>query len=147
MEDEMNFSSINWLAVVACVIVSMIVGSLYFNPKTFFPMWWKAIGKTEKDGDPGGTMPMGLMWGLTILASLVQAIFMALLVNAMGSMTPGGATLGSGAMVGFFLWLGFVVPSSLTNKLFAGQLKAWVIEMGNHLITFVLFGTILGAWH
>jgi hypothetical protein len=90
---------------------------------------------------------MGLMWGLTVLASLVQAVFMALLVNAMGSMTPGGATLGSGAMVGFFLWLGFVAPSSLTNKLFAGQLKAWVIEMGNHLITFVLFGAILGAWH
>jgi hypothetical protein len=146
MEDEMNFSSINWLAVVVCVIVSMIVGSLYFNPKTFFPMWWKAIGKTD-NVDPGGAMPMGLMWGLTVLASLVQAIFMALLVNAMGSMTPGGATLGSGAMVGFFLWLGFVVPSSLTNKLFSNQLKAWVIEMGNHLITFVLFGAILGAWH
>jgi hypothetical protein len=109
-------------------------------------MWWKAIGKKD-NVDPGGSIPMGLMWGLTILASLVQAVFMALLINAMGSMTPGGATLGSGAMVGFFLWLGFVVPSSLTNKLFAGQLKAWVIEMGNHLITFVLFGAILGAWH
>jgi hypothetical protein len=146
MEDEMNFSSINWLAVVACVIVSMVVGSLYFNPKTFYPAWLKAIGKAENH-DPGQAMPMGLMWGLTILASLVQAIFMALLVNAMGSMTPGGATLGSGAMVGFFLWLGFVAPSSLTNKLFSNQLKAWVIEMGNHLITFVLFGAILGAWH
>ena len=143
----MDFSSINWLAVIVCVIVSMIVGSLYFSPKTFFPMWWKAIGKTDKDG-PGMTGGnMGMVWGLTILASLVQAIFMALMVNAMGSMTPGGATLGSGAMVGFFLWLGFVVPSSLTNKLFAGQLKAWVIEIGNHLITFVLFGAILGAWH
>ena len=142
----MNFSSINWLAVVVCVIVSMIVGSLYFNPKTFFPAWLKAIGKPESH-DPGQGMPMGLRWGLTILASLVQAIFMALLVNAMGSMTPGGATLGSGAMVGFFLWLGLVAPSSLTNKLFANQLKAWVIEMGNHLITFVLFGAILGAWH
>jgi hypothetical protein len=141
----MNFSSINWLAVVVCVIVSMVVGSLYFNPKTFFPAWWKAIGKTDKD-DPRMTN-MGMMWGLTILAALVQAIFMALMVNAMGSMTPGGATLGSGAMAGFILWFGFVVPSSLVNKIFANQLKAWVIEMGNHLITFVLFGAILGAWH
>jgi hypothetical protein len=31
--------------------------------------------------------------------------------------------------------------------LFAGQLKAWVIEVGNHLVTFILFGAILGAWH
>lgn len=142
----MNFSSINWLAVVVCVIVSMIVGSIYFSPKTLFPMWWKAIGKTDKDSPAmTGGNPV-VTWGLTILASLVQAIFMALMVNAMGSMT-GGATLASGAMAGFILWLGFVVPSSLTNKIFAGQLKAWVIEMGNHLITFVLFGAILGAWH
>jgi hypothetical protein len=142
----MNFSSINWLAVIACVIVSMIVGSLWFNPKTFFPAWWKAIGKTDKD-DPRMTGNMGVTWGLTILSAIVQAVFMALMVNALGSAMPGGATLASGALTGFFLWLGFVAPTSLLNKVFAGQLKAWVIEVGNHLVTFVLFGAILGAWH
>jgi len=142
----MDFSSINWLAVVACVVVSMIVGSLWFNPKTFFPPWWKAIGKTEKD-TPGAGQNMAVTWGLTIFAALVQAVFMSLMVHAMGSMTPGGATLGSGVMAAFVLWLGFVAPSSLTNKLFAGQLKAWLYEAGNHLVTFLLFGAILGAWH
>ena len=139
----MDFDSINWLAVLVCVVVSMIVGGLWFSPMGFYPAWWKAIGKTEKDA-PGMTN-MGMVWGLTVLASFVQAVFMALMVNAMGSIT-GGATLASGAMVGFFLWLGFVAPSSLTNKLFAGQLQAWVYEAGNHLVTFVLFGAILGAW-
>jgi hypothetical protein len=122
----------------------MVVGSLWYNPKTFYPAWWKAIGRSEKDVP--GMQNMGMTWGLTVLASFVQAVFMALMVNAMGSMTPGGPTLASGAMAGFLLWLGFVAPSSLTNKLFAGQLKAWVIEVGNHLVTFVLFGAILGAW-
>ena len=141
----MDFSSINWLAVVACVVVAMIVGSIWFNPKTFYPAWLKAIGKPENH-DPGAGMNMGMMWGLTILASLVQAVFMSLMVTAMSSMMPGGATLGSGALAGFILWLGFVAPSSLTNKLFANQLKAWMIEVGNHLVTFVLMGAILGAW-
>ncbi len=141
----MNFSSINWLAVVACVVIAMIVGSLWFNQKTFFPMWWKAIGRSEKD-DPGAGSNMAMTWGLTVLASFVQAVFMALMVNAMGSMTTGGATLGSGALAGFLLWLGFVAPTSLTNKLFASQLKAWVLEAGNHLLTFVLMGAVLGAW-
>lgn len=143
----MDFSSINWLAVIACVVVSMIVGSIWFNQKTFFPMWWKAIGKSDKEepkmAGPGGS----LTWGLTILAALVEAIFMALLVKAMGSMTPGGATLASGAFAGFVLWLGFVATTSLTNKLFSGQLKAWVLEVGNHLVTMVLMGAIVGAWH
>jgi hypothetical protein len=123
----------------------MIVGSVWFSQKTFFPIWWKAIGKSEKEGP--GMQNMVMTWGLTILSSFVQAVFMSLMVHAMGSMTPGGATLGSGATAGFLLWLGFVAPTSLTNKLFAGQLKAWVLEAGNHLVDFVLFGAILGAWH
>jgi hypothetical protein len=63
----------------------------------------------------------------------------------MGGLT-GGASLVSGAAAGFLLWLGFVAPSSLTNKLFADRLKAWVIEAGNHLVTFVVMGAIVGAW-
>ena len=140
----MDFGSINWLAVVACVVASMVIGSLWFSPKTFFPMWWQAIGKGSGD-QPGSGTNMGLVWGLIILCSFVQAVFMSLMVTAMGSMT-GGATLVSGATAGFVLWLGFVAPSSLTNKLFADQPKAWVLEAGNHLVTFVVMGAILGAW-
>jgi hypothetical protein len=88
---------------------------------------------------------MSMVWGLTVLASFVQALFIALMVNMMGSLS-GGATLVSGATAGFLLWLGFVAPSSLTNKLFAGQPTAWLYEAGNHLVTFVIMGTILDAW-
>ena len=138
----MDFSSINWLAVLACVVAAMLIGSIWYNPKTFFPTWWKAIGKS---GEPGMAGNMGMTWGLTILAALVQAIFMSLLVTAMGSLS-GGATLVSGMTAGFLLWLGFVAPSSLTNKLFADQKKAWFIEVSGHLVTFVVMGAILGAW-
>jgi hypothetical protein len=142
----MDFGTINWLAVVVCVVVSMISGTIWYNPKTFFPVWWKGIGKsdTEQPGSGGG---MAMTWTLTVLASVVQAVFMSLMVTAMGSMTPGGATLASGALAGFILWLGFVAPTNLVNKLFAGHgLKIWAIEAGNHLVNFVLFGAILGAW-
>ena len=71
---------------------------------------------------------------------------MSLMVNAMGSMS-GGATLASGALTGFLIWLGFVASSSLTNKLFADRLLAWVLEQGNHLLTLVVMGAIVGAWH
>jgi len=138
----MDFSAINWLAVLACVVFSVVSGSLWFGPKTFFPVWWKAIGKSDSDKPDGRPMT----WILILVSSFVQAVFMALMVNAMGSMT-GGATLVSGMTAGFLLWLGFVAPTSLVNKLFPGYLKAWAIENGNHLINFVVFGAILGAWH
>ncbi|HEY2980573.1 MAG TPA: DUF1761 domain-containing protein [Anaerolineales bacterium] len=142
----MDFSSINWLAVVAGVLASMIIGSIWFGPKGFYPAWWKAIGKTDKDA-PGDQSTGGMVstWGLVVLASFIQAVFMNLMVNAIGSVS-GGVTLASGAMAGFLLWLGFVAPSSLTNKLFADQRKAWLYEVGNHLVTYVVMGAIMGAW-
>ena len=140
----MEFSLINWLAVVACVVASMIIGGVWFGPKTFFPIWWKAIGKSDSEDASGSSIGMGLTWGLIVLSSFVQAVFVSLFVTAMGSLT-GGATLASGASAGFMLWLGFVAPSSLTNKLFADRLKAWVLEAGNHLVTFVVMGAIAGA--
>lgn len=65
----MDLLSINWLAVVVCVVTSMVSGSLWYNPKTFFPSWWQGIGKTEKDVP--GTSNMNVTWGLTLLASFV----------------------------------------------------------------------------
>ena len=138
----MSFASINWLAVLVCVIFSVISGSLWFGPKTFFPVWWKAIGKSESE--PPNGRP--LTWVLLLVSSFVQAVFMAVMVSSLGSLM-GGATLATGVATGFVLWLGFVAPASLVNKLFPSQIKAWAIEMGNHLINFVVFGAILGAWH
>jgi hypothetical protein len=143
----MVIGSINWLAVIVCVAVSMVTGSLWYNPKTFFPIWWKGIGKKESDL-PGSTGPMWITWALTVLASFIQALFMAHVVNVLGGREPGGATLVSGAATGFVIWLGFIAPTYLVNKLFAGQgFKVWAIEVGNHLLNFLLFGAILGAWH
>jgi hypothetical protein len=141
----MDFGSINWLAVIVCVVVSMISGTIWYNPKTFFPVWWRGIGKADGSA-PGVVGGMGLTWGLTILSSFVQAVFMALMVNALGKQ-GGGPMLVAGAGIGFLMWLGFVAPTYLVNKLFAGHgFKIWVIEAGNHLVNFVLFGAILGAW-
>lgn len=135
----MDLGSINWLAVVVCVVVSMISGSLWYNPKTFFPAWWKVVGAGREQP---GMENMGMTWALTMLSSFVQAVGMAFMLNALGSVTAS-----SGAMFGFMFWLGFVAPTNLVNKLFAGHgLKIWAIEVGNHLVNFVLFGAILAAW-
>ena len=65
----MDFSVINWLAVIVCVIVSMISGSIWYNPKTFFPDWWKVVGK---EGQAPGMQNMGMTWALTVLPHLCR---------------------------------------------------------------------------
>ena len=141
----MDFSAINWLAVVVCVIVSFAVGFVWYSPKVFFDTWWKALGKTEKDMPGSGGM--GMTWAMTAVASIVQAVGMAFMVPAIAGGMPGGVNAANGALVGFMLWLPFMAATSLTNRMFAQHgLKVWAIEAGNHLITLVLFGAILGAW-
>ena len=105
----MDFSSINWLAVVACVVVSMISGTIWYNPKTLFPIWWAVVGAGKSQP---GMENMGMTWGLTMLSSFVQAVAMAFMVNFMGS-----TTAGSGALTGLMLWFGFIAPTYLVNKL------------------------------
>jgi hypothetical protein len=83
-----------------------------------------------------------MMWVLTILAAFVEAVSVALMLRVMDATGPG-----AGAAAGFMLWLGFIAPTNLVNKLFAGHgLKVWAIEAGNHLLNMLLFGAILGAW-
>jgi hypothetical protein len=140
----MNSLPLNWWAILACVVVTMASGSLWYHPKTFFPAWWKVVGKgDEMPGMKGG---MGLTWTLTIVSSFVQALFMALAVSALGPLL-GGTSVVTGIETGALLWLGFIAPTYLVNKLFAGHgLKVWAIEAGNHLVNFLAFGAILGAW-
>ncbi len=136
----MEISFVSWTAVTACFAFSVISGALWFGPKTFFPAWWNAIGKAVGD-QPVGTP---VTWLLLMLTSFVQALCSAMLVPLIAG-AMGGTNAASGAMAGFFIWLGFVGPTGLANKLFAGYIRAWAIESGNHLLNFVVFGAIIGA--
>ena len=134
----MDFGSVNWLAVGACVISNMIIGSIWYNPAVFYKTWWKGIGK--KDTDRASSSPM--MWILTVVAAFVEAVFVSMLVKAMGG------TVAAGLGTGFTIWLGFVATTSIVNHLFAGRpWVVWVIETGNHLLSLLAMGAILGAWH
>lgn len=75
----------------------------------------------------------------------MQAVAVELMLNVMNVM--GSNTIAGGMAVGFMLWLGFVAPTNLVNKLFAGHgFKIWAIEAGNHLVNILLFGAILAVW-
>ena len=83
-----------------------------------------------------------MIYVFTILAAIVEAVSLAFLLKTMGATS---AT--SGAMAGFMLWLGSVVPTNLVNKLFVGHgFKVWAIVAGNHWLNLLIFGSILRAW-
>ncbi len=143
----MNWISINWTAVLSCAVIYLLVGGLWFGggKNAIYRAWLRA---TAKPGDhvPGGELKRGVLWPLTVLSAIFQAVFMAVLVGWLTSTGLFRPSFGSGAIIGFTLWLGFVAPASMTNKLFAGQFQAWILETGNQLVDYVLMGAILGGW-
>jgi hypothetical protein len=116
----------------------MVSGFIWYHPAVLFKPWWRGIGKGESD--PGNPNPM--IYVFTILAAFVEAVSVGLVLNVMGT-----NTLAAGLGAGFMLWLGFVAPTNLVNKLFAGHgFTVWLIEAGNHLVNLLLFGAILAVW-
>lgn len=134
----MDLGSVNWIAVVVCVVLSMVVGFIWYHPRVFFQPWWRGIGKSASDTpDPSPTI---YIW--TALAALVEAVLVAMLVNALDS-----SSVGSGLQLGFLLWLGFVATTNLVNNLFGGRgWRVWAIEAGDHLVYLLLTGVILSVW-
>jgi len=46
----MDFGSINWLAVIVCVVVAMISGFIWYHPKLFFPPGGRVLESLVKQG-------------------------------------------------------------------------------------------------
>lgn len=133
------FDSINWLAVLLCFLVNVVSGSLWFGPKTFFYQWWQALGR-KRDQKPDGSPRT---WILLMFSSFLQAFFAVLIVPLIAN-ALGGLHLTNALLAGLLLWVGFVAPSGLVNKLFPGTLHAWALEQGNHLINYLAYGLIIG---
>ena len=143
----MTLSHINWLAVFVSAIAAFIIGGLWFSPKAFFPVWWKAKGRSA-DEIPGSGLSMVLVFGSTFLALLVQAATMAAVLEILrtsGAVTNLGVM--QGATTGLFVGVGIAAASSLTHRLFGGDgFKIWALEVGNDILNLVVIGAILALW-
>ncbi|MCF8540007.1 MAG: DUF1761 domain-containing protein [Candidatus Nanopelagicales bacterium] len=139
----MIWPSINVLAIVLATISSFVVGFVWFSPPLFFTKWWAALGK---EGDPGAGQNMKVAFGLVVLGSAVQAVFLALVIGWIG-LAGVDINLGVGALTGALMGIGFAAAPSLGHRLFAGQgLKVWAIEVGGDIAALVVMGAIIGAF-
>jgi hypothetical protein len=136
-----------WLGILAAVLVAFVANFVWFGPKTFYPVWARALGQDPAQ-QPAGGMGMGLVFGLTIVGSLVQAVAMAWLIQAAAALYPtSDVSAGFGALVGLAMGLGIAAAASLGHRLFAGQgLTVWAIEIGGDVLGLTLMGLVLSFW-
>lgn len=152
----MDIVPINWLAVIAASLSSFIIGAVWFGPKTFYPLWMKALGrKWPVDGAEPIKMSAGetaLLFGGTYVAALVQVGTLAVVIG-FGQLLFADFGPMTGSLVGFVLSVGFGAFASLSHRLFGqadhkvvNALKVWLIEVGQDVVALTVAGAILGAW-
>ena len=137
----MDLSGLNWLAIAIAFVAAFIASFIWFGPKTFYPIWWQAMGRTPEDTP--GSSSMGVVFGLTALSTFIYTVVTAWVVHVAGA-----HSLGAGAVTGFIIGAGVAATSSLGHRLFAGHgLKVWAIEVGSDVLNFVIIGAIVGVMH
>ena len=135
--------NLNFLAIFLGVLAAYVFNAIWFGPKTFYPMWIRALGKPEprsEDRDTSAKTAIKLFGGTFagwLTLGIVAAIVISLIPNATGL---------DGALVG--LGLGIVAAgSSLGHRLFANQgFKVWIIEVSADIIGLMLIGVVIGLF-
>lgn len=133
---------LNWLGIGLAALCAFASGGIWFGPKTFFPIWWRAMGRTELPRPE--EFDARKLFGGTIAAILVQAVVLAIVLGAIrGNDADFGAS--SGLKWGLLIGAGVAAASSLSHRLFAGHgFKVWIIEVANDVLNFAMMGAILG---
>jgi hypothetical protein len=129
---------INWLAILAAVIIKQALGALWFSPALFGLPWCKLTGVSEAEIKAGlAKAPIPDVIGSALMAFvLVHAVHYA-----------GAHNWAQGAAVGFFNWLGFVAVATLGSVTFERRpLQLYLINNGFLLLALVLMGVVLAVW-
>lgn len=131
---------VNVIGIIAGTVVSFVSGFLWFGPATFFPTWWRLMGKGPTDV-PGGGINMGVAFGSVLVGQALQVTVLALILSALNLTAPL-----DGALLGLLIGVGIVGGSGLSHRIFAGHgFGVLLLEAGNDIVNLGLAGAILVA--
>jgi hypothetical protein len=131
-----DFTDINYLAVLIATIVTMVLGFLWYSPILFSNAWVKEMGLKMEGMSGGGP----LTYVLTALTALFGALILAILVSMVGE-----RTIASGVTVGILIGIGISVKIGMNFLFESRTLKLYLITIGYHLVSYLLTGIIIGA--
>jgi hypothetical protein len=133
----MNFSLINWLAVVVAGLSAFAVGGIWYSRPLFGNAWMVDSDLTEEQIKQGNK---GKIFGFTLIFSLIMAVNLAMFLADAKTTASWGAT--AGFLAGIWTFCAIA-----THSLF--ELKSWrhiFINGGYSVVSLTLMGLIIGAW-
>lgn len=134
----MDFSTLNWLAVVAAALSTFLLGGLWYSPVLFGKAWQKETGLSDDELKQGN---MAKVFGLTFVWSLVMSVNLALFLNAPSTDATWGMT------AGFLAGFGWVATGIFVIGLFERRSMRYMLIHGGYMtVALTIMGLIIGAW-
>lgn len=135
---------INYLAVLVCGILSMILGSVWYGPM-FGKKWIEIIGATDEDLERRKEMQKNArpLYFVSFVLSIFQAAVLAYYINALGTL--------SGVVNALLIWAAFVMPTVAAGSMWNNDSAriSWMrflIQASYYLVLFIVFALVLVAW-
>ena len=139
----MDFSGINWLAVIVSTLAAWGLGALWYSKVLFSSTWQKGAGLTDDDIQGAN---MGLIFGTSFVLMFIMILGLALSLNG-----HAGAEITSpfqGFLHGIIMGVLFVATSSGINYLYQRRpFSLWLIDAGYQVLFLGIAGVILTLWN
>ena len=133
---------INYSAVLASAAAYWVLGALWYSPLLFARPFIAFKGYSPEQLAAIQSQSHAGEIGLAFLTSLVTAYVLAHFVKFTGA-----ESARTGALAGFWLWLGFVVTTNLSTVIFeARPAGLYLINNGYHLVGILGMGSLLAVW-
>ena len=134
----MDFSSINYFAVLAAALSSFVLGGLWYSPLLFGKAWMRANSFTDTDLQ---TFSKARMFGWSFLFSLVMSLNLAMFLADPATTVTWG--MAAGALAGF----GWVAMAIAVVGVFENRSWSYIVINGGYMtLAFVIMGAIIGVW-
>ncbi len=128
----------NYGALGLGVVIWWLVGTLWYAPFAFRPLWLKAQGKSE------GGVRLGAEQLTGLLTALAAAFFIGVVLKWYG-MAGGAVTWQTGLAIGTLAWLGGAWPLRTMELILRRTgVTLYLIDTGNALVTYALIGAATG---
>ena len=135
----MDLGAVNWIAVVVAAVASMALGFVWYM--VLGNQWMGALGKTREQIMASGNQAAPFI--IAFLMQLVMAYSLALFTPRL----MGSTTLVNGLIVGFHVWLGFVITSMIINHRYQGSKWSLTLIDGGYLLGVLLVeGAVIGLF-
>lgn len=131
---------INYIAILIISILAMAFGFLWYGP-LFGRQWMKLMGFSKKD-----LVDMKINLGVAYFTAFITTIITVSVLSYFISLAE-AATFAAGALIGFFVWLGFIATLTLGQFLWEGKpFSLYLLNNAYHLIFNLVVGGVLAVW-